>query len=71
MIAKELRGTAPQVTYVHRDEDPRDYRVNFDKIKSLMGFECTLKVIDGIREYIDAISSGAIKDPYDNRYSNL
>lgn len=71
MIVSELPQAHNNVRYVHRDEDPRDYRVNFDKIKSAVGFSGTRKVVDGIREYIFAITTGIIKDPHDKKYTNL
>jgi nucleoside-diphosphate-sugar epimerase len=43
------------VEYVHRDEDPRDYRVNFAKISTLLGFRTTRQVECGIREVADLI----------------
>ncbi|UCD63011.1 MAG: NAD(P)-dependent oxidoreductase [Candidatus Zixiibacteriota bacterium] len=71
MILAELPRVRNNVNYIHREEDPRDYRVNFHKIESALGFKSTRKVIDGIREYIFAIASGVIADPHDRRYSNL
>ena len=36
------RPSAATVAYVHRNEDPRDYKVSFDKIRDRLGFETTL-----------------------------
>src|SRR3954464_5975489 len=41
------RGT---VRFVHREEDPRDYKVSFGKIKRVLGYEITKTVPDGIAE---------------------
>ena len=71
MILAELPQMRDNVKYVSVTEDPRNYRVNFDKIKTVLGFTTSKKVIDGIKEYIDAINSGLIKNPLDSRYSNL
>lgn len=54
-----------EIDYVHRDEDPRDYRVSFQKIKRELGFQTTLTVKDGVGEIMDAIAQGVITD-FDN-----
>ncbi len=59
------------VSYVHRDEDPRDYKVSFDKIRSQLGFETLMTVPDGIAEVLDALDAGAFGDPFDGRYRNI
>ncbi len=61
---------AGKVSFVHRDEDPRDYKVNFDKVRSRLGFETSMTVSDGISELIDALSRGQFGDPFDSRYRN-
>ncbi|HKK21555.1 MAG TPA: NAD(P)-dependent oxidoreductase [candidate division Zixibacteria bacterium] len=71
LILAELPDRAALVSYVHRDEDPRDYRVNFQRIKEKLGFGITRRVPDGIREYIQAIQSGLIVNPQDPLYRNL
>jgi nucleoside-diphosphate-sugar epimerase len=43
------------VEYVHRDEDPRDYRVSFARIATQLGFQTTRAVEWGIREVADLI----------------
>lgn len=59
------------VSYVHRDEDPRDYKVSFDKIRSQLGFETLMTVPDGIAEVLRALDAGAFGDPFDGRYRNI
>lgn len=59
-----------EIERVHRDEDPRDYRVSFDRIRGALGFEATRTVQDGIREVIDALRQGVIADFEDARYRN-
>ena len=71
MILEHLPRMADQVTFVARDEDPRDYRVRFEKIKTGLGFEPHRTVPDGIKEIIKAIRLGIIPDPDDRRYGNL
>jgi len=70
MIADEIGKQMPvKVVSVERDEDPRDYRVNFDRIKAL-GFEPRMRLADGIEEIAGAIRDGLILDPYAARYRN-
>ena len=59
------------VSYVRRDEDPRDYKVSFDKIKTELGFETLMTVPDGIAEIIAALDAEQFGDPYDGRYRNI
>jgi nucleoside-diphosphate-sugar epimerase len=68
-IGKQIdRGS---VSYVRRDEDPRDYKVSFDKIKAELGFETLMTVPDGIAEIIAALDVEQFGDPYDGRYRNI
>jgi nucleoside-diphosphate-sugar epimerase len=60
-----------KVSYVHRNEDPRDYKVSFDKIRAELGFETLMTVPDGIAELIAALDAEAFGDPFDGRYRNI
>jgi nucleoside-diphosphate-sugar epimerase len=60
-----------QVSYVKRDEDPRDYKVSFEKIRAQLGFETLMTVPDGIAEIIAALDAGTFGDPFDGRYRNI
>ncbi len=60
-----------KVSYVKRDEDPRDYKVSFDKIRAELGFETLMTVPDGIAEIIAALDARAFGDPFDARYKNI
>ena len=71
MILKQLPDRTNLVNYIHRDEDPRDYRVNFDKINNILDFKITKTVNEGIKEFIDAIQTGLIRNPDDNIYRNI
>jgi len=73
MIVDEICRQLPdaRIEYVEKDENPRDYRVNADKIKRVLGFELDRKVPDGIREIRRIIQSGVLHDPDSPRYSNL
>jgi nucleoside-diphosphate-sugar epimerase len=68
-IGKQIdRGS---VSYVHRDEDPRDYKVSFDKIRERLGFETLMTVPDGIAEVIAALDEGRFGDPFASVYRNV
>jgi nucleoside-diphosphate-sugar epimerase len=60
-----------RVVYVERDEDPRDYKVSFDKISRALDYSVTMRVPDGISELIDALDAGRFPDAFDPRYSNI
>ena len=60
-----------EVVFVHREEDPRDYKVSFDKIRDSLGFETEMTVPDGIAEVLDALGQNRFEDPFDGRYRNI
>ena len=60
-----------EVTYVHRNEDPRDYKVSFDKVREVLGFETEMTVPDGIAELLGALEENRFGDPFDGRYRNI
>jgi nucleoside-diphosphate-sugar epimerase len=60
-----------EVEFVHRDEDPRDYKVSFDKIRAVLGYETEMTVPDGIAEVLDALEKNRFGDPFDGRYRNI
>jgi nucleoside-diphosphate-sugar epimerase len=60
-----------RISFVRREEDPRDYKVSFDKVKAVLGFETTMTVPDGIGEVIASLDAGEFGDPYAGRYRNI
>ncbi len=72
-LVEEIGKQIPtgNVSYVHRDEDPRDYKVSFDKIRAELGFETVMTVPDGIAEIIAALNDKQFGDPFDGRYRNI
>ena len=60
-------NNAAEIEYVEKEEDPRDYRVSFERIKSDLGFSATRSVSDGIREVAGVITQGAITN-FNNPY---
>ena len=73
MIVEEIRKQIPsaKIKYISKNEDPRDYRVNFDKIASELGFKITMKVPDGIAQIKQVIEEGFILDPDNKKYKNV
>lgn len=73
MLADELMNLFPKakIKYVKKDEDPRDYRVNSDKIKNQLGFRVTMTVSQGMLEIKRAVEEGIIMNPDDQRYYNI
>ncbi len=71
-IVELLRERMPSadVTYVRRDEDPRDYQVSFEKIASELGYSTALTVPEGIDEVTSLVQSGLLDDPYAAVYRN-
>ena len=73
MIVDEIKRLIPtaDIKYVHKEEDPRDYKVNFEKIRNELGFQVSKAVPDGIREVKEIVANGVISDPEDQRYYNI
>ena len=61
---------ATKVEYVPRDEDPRDYRVSFDKITNVLGFKAKWTVPAGIEQLQHALAEKLFDDPYAGFYRN-
>jgi nucleoside-diphosphate-sugar epimerase len=71
-IVTLMQERFPKATfeYVHKDEDPRDYRVSFHKLADRLGFDAARTVGDGIDELVALLRSGFIADPYAPVYAN-
>jgi nucleoside-diphosphate-sugar epimerase len=63
------RFDGPAVRFVHKDEDPRDYRVSFEKVKASIGFEVGRTVGNGIDEVASLVRTNIV-DPDDAVYRN-
>jgi nucleoside-diphosphate-sugar epimerase len=68
MLLERLPGTTVQ--RVAQAEDPRDYRVSFDKIRDRLGFSIGTSVDQGIDEVLELLRSGAVDDPYSDVVRN-
>lgn len=69
LIAARIGGDL-KIRRVEKDEDPRDYRVSFDKIQRELDFHITRTVDDGIKEIIDALEQGLFADTDNPAYRN-
>lgn len=67
-IVKQIPDT--KIKYIRKNEDPRDYKVNFDKINNILGFHVTKRVPYGITQVIRLLDSGLIANPDDRKYCN-
>jgi len=67
-----IRPYAPDavVEFVHKTEDPRDYRVSFSRISEQLGFQTTRTVTDGIAEVASLVRENVINDFENRSYRN-
>ena len=73
MIIEEVCKVVPnvKVNYVDSAEDPRDYRVNFDKIKDQLGYTITKKVPQGVKEIYALLKTGIVTDSFQQKFRNI
>jgi nucleoside-diphosphate-sugar epimerase len=71
-IVAILRERFPDaaIEFVHKDEDPRDYRVSFEKLSRQVGFKASRSVEQGVDEILALVRSGLLDDPYAPTYRN-
>lgn len=68
-ISRQLKDV--KISYVKKDEDPRDYRVSFSKIENELGFKLTKNVPMGIRDIAMTVKDGFFKNPDSPQYKNI
>jgi nucleoside-diphosphate-sugar epimerase len=66
----QQRLPSARVRYVRKEEDPRDYRVAFEKIDATLGFRPSYTVGDGIDEIMALVQSGILAEPAAQVYRN-
>ena len=73
MLVNEIKKVLPnsKIKYIAKEDDPRDYKVNCDKIKKELGFKISMTVPDGIKEINHAIRENLIKDTENQKYYNI
>jgi nucleoside-diphosphate-sugar epimerase len=69
-ILKRIPETTVQYKDMTFGGDMRDITVSFAKIRTHLDFQTTLNLDDGVREVLNALRSGLIRDPYSPRYRN-
>tara|TARA_A100001011_G_scaffold373509_1_gene433010 strand:- start:2713 stop:3696 length:984 start_codon:yes stop_codon:yes gene_type:complete len=72
MIAELILERVPslKIEYVLKKDDPRDYKVNSDKIKNLLNFKISKTVTNGIDEIILYLQNKKCNDTYQQKYYN-
>ena len=68
MIQKHIPSSTIEV--IETKQDPRNYKVSFDKIKNKLNFNISKTAEDGIDEILNKIKSGEL-DPMGSQFSNL
>ena len=72
MIIREINKLVDgEIKYVAKNEDPRDYRVDFSKIKNELGFSISKTVPDGIKEIKKILESKIIDNPFSSKFKNI
>jgi nucleoside-diphosphate-sugar epimerase len=71
-LVEMMRPHAPDavIEFVHKTEDPRDYRVSFSRITDQLGFRITRTVEQGIAEIAHLVRSNIPGNFSDGRYRN-
>lgn len=72
-IVERVRRRCPEapVKFVEKTEDPRDYRVDFAKIRKDLGFKVTKRLDATVDEIVDGVKAGLWQDPYAKRHANV
>jgi nucleoside-diphosphate-sugar epimerase len=68
MIRKHIPSSTIEIT--ESKQDPRNYKVSFDKIRNKLNFHVSKTAEDGISEILNKIKDGEL-DPRDSEFSNL
>jgi nucleoside-diphosphate-sugar epimerase len=71
-LVELIRPHAPDalVEFVHKTEDPRDYRVSFSRIHEQLGFQITRTVTEGIAEVAKMVRENVVFDFENRSYRN-
>lgn len=71
-LVEMIRPYAPDalVEFVHKDEDPRDYRVSFSRITSQLGYKTSRTVPQGIAELARLVRENIVGNFGDGKYRN-
>jgi nucleoside-diphosphate-sugar epimerase len=71
-LIEEIRPYAPDavIEFVHKAEDPRDYRVSFARISDRLGFRNSRTVAQGILEVVRLVRDGIIDNYEQDKFRN-
>lgn len=71
-LVELIRPFAPdaRIEFIHKTEDPRDYRVSFSRIRDELDFRITRTVSEGIEEVANLVRGNVIDDLGNRRYRN-
>ena len=70
-IAEKIKIAFPNTKIESvENADKRNYRVSFEKIRGQLGFECSMKIEDGIAEMRQAFVNHGVTDHTDVHYHN-
>jgi nucleoside-diphosphate-sugar epimerase len=72
-VGRLIQKMVPSAKLIESDTDGdrRNYRVDFRKIRTALGFQPDWTVEKGVEQVIAALRSGAVTDYRDSRYSNV
>jgi len=70
LIIKRLPETIVQYKNLTFGGDARDLSASFEKIKRELGFSASMTVEDGVREVVNTLRLGLIREPQHERYRN-
>lgn len=69
IVAQVIPGT--QIDHVAQVDDPRDYRVSFEKMRMMLGFTLDTTIAEGVREMQQAFLDGRLTEYSETTFSNL
>ena len=73
-VGKHVKNLYPQVKVEYLDsafEDERNYKVDISKAKKYLKYKPSIFIDDSIKDIINIIEEGRIKNPFDLKYSNI
>jgi nucleoside-diphosphate-sugar epimerase len=70
LVIKRLPETVVTYKDLTFGGDIRDISISFDKIRTKLGFTADLTVDDGVREVVNTLRTGLIRNPQDEKYTN-
>jgi nucleoside-diphosphate-sugar epimerase len=70
-LADTIQHMEPELEVEYKDnDDNRNYRVSFERIRRELGFQCHVRLENGVRGLQDALRQGLVSDYREPVYSN-